>query len=134
MIKITQIKQYLKELPDDHFTFNIKYTQKELDYLNNLKILNSSSFRYFGSIDVIEDINYKDLDEFIKKITDTSNISILHNIITKLVNKITKAYNTKYCWLAIRVSLPNSNYDIPRWHKDGNFLNQNMFNLNLLLC
>ena len=54
MIKITQIKQYLKDLPDDHLTFNIKYTQKELDYLNNLKILKSSSFSHFGSI---EDIN-----------------------------------------------------------------------------
>jgi len=31
----------------------------------------------------------------------------------------------EHFWMAIRVTMPNNDYDIPRWHKDGNFFPQN---------
>ena len=38
-----------------------------------------------------------------------------------VIKKVLLGYKMKYFWLAIRISPPNKNFDIPRWHKDGPF-------------
>jgi hypothetical protein len=130
MIKIKHIQKYIKNIPNNYFIFNIKYTQSELDYLNNLKVVNDATFNYFGKIDTLNDI---DFNNFLTRVINSLDINILNNIINKLVYNITKAYNTTYCWMTIRCTLPTSMFDIPRWHKDGNFLViLNVFNLSLL--
>lgn len=118
MINITQIKKYLKNISTNYLIFNIKYTQKELEYINNLKVLNYGNFDHFGKIDTI---NNDDINNFLSQVSNSSNFSILNNIIKKLLYNVTKAYNTEYCWMTIRCTLPNSNFDVPRWHKDGPF-------------
>jgi hypothetical protein len=118
MIKKSIIKEYLKEFPKNYLTFDIKYTKKESDYLDNFNIKNISEFHHYGNIDQMDD---KKLNDFLNKIGDNENINILNKIIHKLTDKITDSYNTKYCWMTIRVSLPDHKYDIPRWHKDGKF-------------
>jgi hypothetical protein len=118
MIKKSIIKEYLKEFPKNYLTFDIKYTKKESNYLDNFNIKNSSTFDHYGNIDQLDD---KKLNDFLNKIGDNENINILNNIIHKLTDKVTSSYNTKYCWMTIRVSLPHHDYDIPRWHKDGRF-------------
>jgi hypothetical protein len=118
MIKTTLIKKYLKEIPKNYLIFDIKYTQKELDYLQNLIITKQSTFDHFGNIDLLND---NELNDFIIKISNEENINIFNNIIHKIANKITKAYNTKYCWITIRATLPSTSFDIPRWHIDGDF-------------
>jgi hypothetical protein len=120
MIKKSIIKEYLKKLPKNYLTFDIKYTKKESDYLNNFNIKNNSTFDHYGNIDQLDNIK---LNDFLNKIGDNQNINIINKIIHKLTNKITESYNTKYCWMTIRVSLPHHYFDIPRWHKDGNFFN-----------
>jgi len=120
MIKKSIIKEYLKEFPKNYLTFDIKYTKKESDYLNNFNIKNISTFDHYGNIDKLDD---KKLDDFLNNIGDNQNINILNKIIHKLTDKITDSYKTKYCWMTIRVTLPHHEYDIPRWHKDGRFFN-----------
>lgn len=119
MIKLLPIKQYIKKLPLINFlTFDIKYSQKEIDYFENFDIIKKSNFEYYGDIDSINDT---ELNDFISKLGNNQNISIFNNVIHKLINRITKAYNTNYCWLSIRVDIPKNDFDIPRWHADGNF-------------
>ena len=124
MIKTSIIKKYLKELPKNYLTFDIKYTKKELNYLNNFNITKESVFDYYGNIDNLDD---KKLNDFISDIGNNQNINILNKIIHKLADNITNVYETKYCWLTIRVKLPNREYDIPRWHKDGNFFKSDKY-------
>jgi hypothetical protein len=118
MIKTSMIKEYLKDPKQNYLTFNIKYSKKELDYLDNLNIIKKTTFNFTGNID---DFNNNKLNKFLNSIGDNQNINILNNIIYKLLKKITSAYQTKYCWMTIRVTLPMNDYDEPRWHKDGNF-------------
>ena len=124
MIKTSIIKKYLKELPKNYLTFNIKYSKKELDYLDNFNITKESTYDHYGNIDILDE---KKLIEFLTNIGNNDNLNIISNIILKIANKITDAYETKYCWLTIRVTLPNHDYDIPRWHKDGNFFKSDKY-------
>lgn len=107
------IKKYLNNLSINHFIFDIKYTKKELDYINNLEITNSNNFDYFGDINNIIFPNI------------FNNQTLFNNIVLKLIRKISKSYNTNFFWLSIRISLPNTNFNIPRWHIDGTFFNSN---------
>jgi hypothetical protein len=45
----------------------------------------------------------------------------MEKLIIRLIKKVLLGYKMKYFWLAIRISPPNKNFDIPRWHKDGPF-------------
>jgi len=129
MIKTAIIKKYLKELPKNYLTFDIKYTKKELDYLDNFNIIKESTFDHYGNIDNLDDTK---LNDFLTKIGTNENISILNKIIHKLGKKVTKAFETKYCWLTIRVTLPSYRFDIPRWHKDGRFFKSDREQLKFL--
>ena len=118
MIKKSIIKEYLKKVPKNYLTFDIKYTKKESDYLNNFDIINNSTFDHYGNIDQLDDIK---LYDFLNNIGNNQNINIINKIIHKLINNIIDSYNTKYCWMTIRVTLQHNEFDIPRWHKDGRF-------------
>lgn len=117
-MKISIIKEYLKNPKKNYLKFNIKYTKEELEYLDNLNINKSITFDYYGNIDKI---NYIKLNDFIKNIGDNENIEILCKIVQRIFTKVTKAFQTNFCWLTVRVTMPNQEYDIPRWHKDGNY-------------
>jgi hypothetical protein len=118
MIKSSIIKEYLKNPKKNYLTFDIKYSKKESEYLDNLNINKKITFDHFGNID---DFDHQKLNDFIKNIGDNQNIEILSKIVKKILTKVTSAYQTKFCWLTIRVTIPSHEYDIPRWHKDGTF-------------
>ena len=112
------IRKYLKDPKQNYLTFSIKYTKKESEYLDNLNISKWSTFDHFGNIDNLDDGK---LNNFLNDIGDNQNIEIINKIIHKIAKKITSAYQTNYCWMTIRVTLPTTSYDDPRWHKDSNF-------------
>ena len=41
-----------------------------------------------------------------------------------IIRKVLKGYTKKHFWMDIRVTQPDHDFDIPRWHKDGNFFLQ----------
>ena len=118
MILTSIIKKYLNNPKKNYLTFDIKYTKKESNYLDNLNINKTITFDHYGNINNID--NQK-LNDFLNNIGDNKNIEILSKIVHKILTKITSAYQTKFCWMTIRVTLPNNKFDIPRWHKDGSF-------------
>ena len=118
MINKSIIKKYVRELPTNCLTFNIKFSQKEINYFETFNIKKDHNFEHFGNIDDLDDFK---LNEYINDIGNNENINIFNNVVHKLLNTICKAYNTKYSWLAIRISKPHNEYDIPRWHNDGSF-------------
>jgi len=118
MIKTSIIKEYLKDPKKNYLNFDIKYTKKETEYLDNLNIDKTLTSDHFGNID---NFNNQKLNDFLKNIGDNQNIEILSKIVKKILTKVTSAYQTKFCWMTIRVTMPSNYFDIPRWHKDGNF-------------
>ena len=64
---------------------------------------------------------------FLENIGNNSNenIIIMNNIINKLIKNVCKSYQKNDFWIAIRVSLPNTDFNIPRWHYDGQFFLNN---------
>lgn len=76
------------------------------------------SFTYYGSK------NIKGLRTFLQSIGNNTSIEVkkLTNTIKLLINNICDGYKKKYCWVSVRISLPHTDYEIPRWHYDGNYL------------
>lgn len=104
---------------------NDAYHKKEEKCINNFEINKYSSFKFFGNLENMTHENI--LIPFLENLGNNSNknIIIMNNIINKLIKNICKSYQKYYFWIAIRVSLPNTNFDIPRWHYDGPFFLNN---------
>ena len=67
------------------------------------------------------------LNKFLNKVgtSDKECIKILEKAIMKILDNVLLAFEKEYYWIDIRVSLPNNDFDIPRWHKDGQFFRLN---------
>jgi hypothetical protein len=134
----SNIKKYLENKDTSYKIFDIKYTEKEKQTINNFKINNEIVFSYYGKFDektLLKGYYYKkgtksisNILNFISNIGNNKDkdIQIIKDIIYKLLDKVTKGYNKDYIWLDIRITLPNKDFNIPRWHFDG-FENQSKF-------
>ena len=134
LLNKSNISKYLEKKDTSYKIFNIKYTQKEQEAINNFDISNECYFTYFGKMNenIIGKYNNNktkiDILEFLSKIgTNTEkDIKTINNIIYKLLDKVTAGYNKNYIWLDLRCLLPNKDFDLVRWHTDG-FTSQSKF-------
>ena len=71
--------------------------------------------------------NMKNINTFLNKIgnNDKECINILEKVIMKILDNVLLAFEKDYYWIDIRITLPNNDFDIPRWHKDGRFFRDN---------
>jgi len=112
------ITEYLDSNKYDFFIFDIDYTINELETINDFEIKNPNNYEHYGSLD-----NIKDLKKYLTDIGNNTKTCVngMEKLIIRLIKKVLLGYKMKYFWLAIRISPPNKNFDIPRWHKDGTF-------------
>jgi hypothetical protein len=114
-----QIKRYLDEPAEQFRVFDIPYLEKTKKCLDNFKIETEIEYDNYGNN------NLQDLKEFLSKIGSNTEEDI--NLIDKTIKDITQivmnSVDKKYThyWLTIRVTLPTKEYDIKRWHCDGNY-------------
>jgi len=115
IINIDDIKTALEK--HKNTVFKIHYTKKELECIAKIDISQGNVYLHFGNI---ADCNP---ETFFKEIgnNDSKNIETLCKIVNKLVKAVCKGYSTKHAWIDIRVRNPDNDFDIPRWHMDGNF-------------
>jgi len=115
IINIDDIKTALEK--HRNTVFKIHYTKKELECIAKIDI---SQWKFYSHYGDIADCNP---ETFFKEIgnNDSKNIEALCKIVSKLAKAVCKGYSTKHAWIDIRVSNPDNDYDIPRWHTDGNF-------------
>ena len=115
IININDIKTTLKQHKNK--VFKINYTETELLCIAKLDILINNTFSYFGDI---TNINPESFFEMI----GNNNMKInktLCKIVSKLAKAVCQGYEKNYAWIDIRVSMPTTDWDIPRWHMDGSF-------------
>lgn len=49
------------------------------------------------------------------------DIITIKNFITRLIKAVLEGFEKDSFWLDIRVTIPNDNWKVPRWHTDGKF-------------
>jgi hypothetical protein len=118
MINTTPIKKYLNDPIQNYQLVPIKYTKEEQYLIENLDINRFMSFDHYGNK---SNIDNQKLNTFLNDIGSNKDIDlkILHNLIMKLLAKITRAFGTDYIWITIRTTLKSKLFDIRRWHRDG---------------
>ena len=125
LLTSTNIKKYLKYKDSSFKLFDIKYTDKEKQTINNFKINNETEFFYTGKFNkdnLLKDNQTKiNILKFIESIGNNNekDIKVIKNIIYKLLDKVTNGYDNEYIVLDINTSLPNNEFNMPRWHIDG---------------
>ena len=114
-----KIKKYLDTGNPEFMLFSMSYTDNEKDVIKNFILQAPENFRYYGSIEMIND----SLEKFLSSIgpNTSHNIKKMAKLVVNIIKKVLKGYNKSHFWVAIRVSEPNNEFIIPRWHKDGNY-------------
>jgi hypothetical protein len=113
-----EINNYLNSVKYDFKLFNMYYTDIEKETINNFTLEKNEKFWHFGSLDTLESSN---INCFLSKL-GTNKLGLINKmekIIISIIKKVLKGFKMDHFWLAIRVSQPHNDNDIPRWHKDG---------------
>lgn len=115
IINKLEIQKYLEEKKSHVFKLN--YTLEQKKCFSDFDIRSFNSYEFYGHVNKFSPF------DFIEKIGNNSkdSVNILSRTLSDLAKQVCDGYNLDHCWISIRTSLPNHNYDIPRWHQDGNF-------------
>jgi len=114
----SEINKYLTTKKPEFKRFKMHYTPTEILAIEKFNLNTSNHFYHFGSYKDLKNIN-----EFLSKLGDNSTVLVnrMEKIIYNIIRKVLKGYKMEHFWMDIRVVMPCNHYDIPRWHKDGNY-------------
>jgi hypothetical protein len=89
------LRKYIKSKNYYFKLFDINYTKKEENTIENFNIEKQSTFTHFGNFTELLD---KNLNTFLLEVgkNSKSDVSILEKSIIKLVKKVLSAYKTDY--------------------------------------
>ncbi len=115
MLSSTKIRDYIKSDKYDFKMFPLKLSDNDKNTIANFKINSKNVFEYYG------DLNSLDFKNFFSKVGENNSkiTKSIEKIIKKVIKKVLSGFDSEYYWLSVRVSLPNKEFDIPRWHYDG---------------
>ena len=106
---------------ESSLTIDMALSQQERQSLERVQIDNNlPQFDFYG-------FDTKELEgkviEYLGDMgqNDPNDISHIANVIGRLSDGMRKGFNEETTWTMIRVSLPNNEYKIPRWHPDGKY-------------
>lgn len=108
--------------PNTPFAFyDLNLTDNEIKTLEKITINSSmlTDYNNYGNIDKLE----VEINEFIKSLSQENEIIAKEasQLITKLVKGLVQASGKEKAWVSLRPSMPNSAFNLPRWHMDGFF-------------
>ncbi len=117
-LSINNIRNYLKSTDKQFKIFDIKYTPEEKECIKNFNLYVDKIYE-FNHFSVHN--NLDNLKSFISEIGKNSNdsVNIITNLIKKLIKNVMKGYNKKDYFLIIKTFPVLEDFDIPRWHCDG---------------
>jgi hypothetical protein len=117
----TSIYSLLKSKDESFIFVNLDINKTDTSIIKSLKIDHDSQFSYFGKFDKLsESINIFFLEYTTQPVLSKKLANIFMN---KIVEPYLKATFNEYLWLTIRISVPNNDFDIHRWHADGYYYN-----------
>jgi hypothetical protein len=107
-------------IPTDggHTFFNAALSTAEAALLQNLHVASQAALDNFADLGNLE----SDLVDFLHtQGNDQQTSKAAAAIIQRLVEQSRDAFGAETAWVTLRASIPNSQFDIPRWHTDGYF-------------
>ena len=108
--------------PQVPFTqFDIRFSENELENLRQLSITHEAEYENFGtSLDQLE----MEADTYFKSLgsNESSLTEPLARMVSQITQKVMEGFGLESAWVALRASVPNKLYDVPRWHQDGPYI------------
>ena len=125
-----KMNKYLNLKKYDFRLFNMAYTDVETKTINNFVLNKTNYYEYFGDFTILKSLD--NIKSYLSQIGTNSILSInkMEKILLNIIKKVLKAYKLNHFWLSIRATLPNHEFDIPRWHKDGNYFPKDLLKIN----
>lgn len=119
---VSEIANGLEILERDlSLSIDMNLSQEEQISLERLRIEQDlPQFDFYGTEG--SDLK-KRVEEYLSAMgdNDTEDLSRIADIVARLSEGMRKGFGSESTWTMIRVSLPNSHYEIPRWHPDGKY-------------
>jgi len=126
-MEYSSLKKSLKTLKlneNTNFTaIDIDYTKEEKDILSKIKVKKKDRIMMYGIYGInkkIDSLFHNSLEN------DYEDCKKIREIIKKLIITAIKSFKEESALIHVRVSLPNSDFKIPRWHIDGPFFGQEL--------
>jgi hypothetical protein len=90
----------------------------EREALERLRIGRAERYDNYGNIRALE----SEVGTLITSL-GTDGVAARHigQLVGRLAGEVVSVFNAETAWVALRMSLPNNLFDIPRWHIDGYF-------------
>jgi hypothetical protein len=113
------IQKAIKSLDADQpfQIFNLDLSANELNAFQALTISDSKEYNNLGNLAMLQ----TELKAFLKSIghADENTINLIVLAIDRIVTQSVKASGKETAWVALRATVPSTEFDIPRWHTDG---------------
>ncbi len=119
---ITKKKEILEK--QSYICIDAGLSQKEIESLQRIQIENSpDQFDGYGSADTELEEGIK---QYLEKIgrNNKEDLECISKLIVRISREMIEIWKDEWAWTMIRVSLPNTNFNIPRWHSDGRYFEQ----------
>ena len=103
-------------------SFDVGLTETEVRSVKEVSIEHwLSDFNHYGVID--KTLEHK-LEAHFGRLEGNieETIKTIARFVTRITEKMRADFKQDAVWLTVRTSLPNTEFHIPRWHQDGDFL------------
>ena len=112
----------LVSLVDHRYGFcfvDVGITSEDMAYFDALEICKNHELNHFGEIASLQE----NVAAFLSEIgtNETEVVERAARRIHEIAIEIIKVSGRETAWVCMRASLPNSLFDIPRWHFDGKY-------------
>jgi hypothetical protein len=98
--------------------YDLGLTNTEKEYLSLLKINSCAEYSHFGSTQAL----CLEVKDFVAGLGNDVETSVrVSELIEKCVKVSLAASGKEAAWVTLRASVPNKEFDSPRWHTDGYF-------------
>src|SRR3989344_2076223 len=123
---LQEIKDKRENLEKDNFiSVDLNLSDIEREVLSRVKIEKElEQFNYYGPL--ADDLEIKLEDKFKEMGRNSENdISIISRKVAELAREMVSGFDEEAAWVMVRVSLPNDEFQTPRWHPDGSYYYDN---------
>lgn len=98
--------------------FNTDLSAEEKSCLTKVEINSITEYNNYGNIKTLKG----ELNSFMGALgNDTKTSVCVSQLVTRLVKEVIIGSGKEAAWVSLRASTVNKEFDLPRWHTDGNF-------------